>query len=76
MINTQRKIITPVKTEPGVKPSIRLSIRYNCGCGFISVSPKEAAEHVNGTGHVVSMAGLIKPAAGWARPLKPEVVSA
>lgn len=67
---TQRKNIPIHRAVETHKSSIRLSVRYNCGCQFVTTNPREAGEHVVKTGHVVSMAGLMKPPEGWVRPLK------
>lgn len=37
------------------------NIVFNCGCGFKTIIEETALEHVNKSGHVMTVAGSIKP---------------
>jgi len=37
------------------------SVKFHCGCGFITDNPLEAAIHVDSTGHTLDVYGRIQP---------------
>lgn len=37
------------------------SIKYQCGCGFITDNPIEAAVHADLKGHILTVLGRVQP---------------
>ena len=40
---------------------MKISIKYNCGCGVVYNNPVEAIFHVESTKHTVGVLGTIEP---------------
>ena len=39
---------------------IEVAVKYNCGCGFITMSAEEAVAHSKATGHSLAVLGTIR----------------
>lgn len=53
-LNTNANTIRYTKTQP------QTFVKVNCGCGFRTDNLTEAESHAVSTGHVLTIAGIIK----------------
>lgn len=53
------------QTTPAITPSAKLDtltvqVKFNCGCGFITASQREAITHAYDEGHAITINGIIR----------------